>query len=126
MERRTRPRLLSREGAFAFLDLRTMVAGQILNINEQGLSFRYVASESQAKTSCCVTIIVRDWNFRSKIPCETVWDHAEPQELSFGPFSVRYCGLRFCNLTQEQQSDLVHFMDRYTKSEYQSTRKPSA
>ncbi len=114
-ERRTQPRFQPVDGAFAFLSLKAMVAGRILDISEVGLSFRYVASRQQSQDPRIVEIIVRGRDFRSKkLPCKTVWDHATSEEFSFGPYGIRYCGLRFGKLTEEQRADLNYFIGHYT------------
>jgi hypothetical protein len=113
-ERRAQSRFQPVDGAFAFLSLKAMVAGQILDISKTGLSFRYVASRQQSQDPHIVEIIVRGRDFRSKrLPCRTVWDHATSGESSFGPYAIRYCGLRFEKLTEEQRADLNYFIGHY-------------
>ena len=116
VERRTRPRLPTKNGAFAFLSLANMVGGQIHDINEHGLSFRYVASEQKVKGQRLLDIMIRGSGLHyHRLPCETVWDIAEPREFSLGPFTMRCCGIRFTELTEVQKSDLKIFIRQVYK-----------
>jgi hypothetical protein len=107
------PRFKAQYGAFAFLSLQKMVAGQILDINEHGLSFHYVAAEQKVKGHCLLDIMIRGQGFHcGRLPCETVWDRSQPEEFSLGPFTMRCCGIRFGELTEAQKSNLMIFIQQ--------------
>jgi hypothetical protein len=113
VDRRTQPRLPSKDGAFAFLSLANMIGGQIHDINDDGLSFRYVASEQKVAGHSLLDIMIRGSNYHyHRLPCETVWDYAEPEEFSLGPFTTRCCGVRFGDLTETQKQDLKSFIEQ--------------
>jgi hypothetical protein len=110
------PRLEAENGAFAFLSLAEMVAGQILDIHEHGLSFRYVASEQKVKGKCLVDIMMRDGGSHCYLlPCSVAWDRAEPKEFSLGPFTMRVCGIHFDKLTASQKTKVKQFVRENTE-----------
>jgi hypothetical protein len=109
------PRFQAVEGAFAFPTYAGMVVGQILDINEHGLSFRYIASQQKVDGYIMIDIIVRGFNFRCpSLTCKTIWDRAEPKNSSLGHFNVRVCGIQFGTLTEAQKSCLKTFIQQYT------------
>jgi hypothetical protein len=112
IERRKNPRLPSQAGAYAFLNFAKMIGGHIQDINEDGLSFRYVANHQQLEGKHLVDIMTRNGRFHChRRPCTVVWDRAEPQEFSMGPFTMRVCAIRFDDLTDAQKAgvrDLGH------------------
>ena len=117
VERRAEPRLRTKEGAFAFLSLTKMIGGQIQDVNEHGISFRYVASRQKLEGDCLVDIMMRGGSFHyHRLPCTVAWDRADPKEFSLGSFTMRVCGVQFGELTDEQKAHLQDFVHRYTTS----------
>jgi hypothetical protein len=113
VERRVQPRFPSEGGSFAFLSLTEMVGGQIQDINEHGLSFRYVASRQKLQGQCLVDIKRRDGGSHChRLPCRVAWDRAEPNEFFPGPFTIRVCGVQFGELTVEQKANVEAFVHR--------------
>jgi len=118
IERRIEARHQSIDGTLAFLSFSKMVGGQILDLSENGLSFRYVASEQKVRGQCLVDIIVRDKTSHcQRLPCETIWDRAEPEKFSLGPFTMRSCGIRFGELTNDQELALKDFIKCHTTAD---------
>ena len=88
-ERRQHERLQLYDGAFATLSPYPLVAGQILNISEGGLSFRYIASRDHLKDASNLNIVLNNGSFGlHNIPVKPVWDHAIPEDFSSGLIST--------------------------------------
>ena len=82
-ERRFHQRFEALSGAMASLKLD--VVGQIVNICETGLEFRYVASRERSRESTVLSIQLTDRYFRlDQLPFKVVWDVARPHGFSTG------------------------------------------
>ena len=115
VERRKHTRLKVQGGALAALSRFPSVAGHIINISEGGLSFRYVASQQQSEESSRLSLQVVDRRFHFKtLPFKNVWDFPMPDDFSFGSISIRYCGLEFGNLTDDEKDHLKYFIHNHT------------
>jgi hypothetical protein len=111
-ERRFHQRFEVHTGAVASSQLD--VVGQIVNISETGLEFRYVASRERSKESMVLSIELTDHTFKlDQLPFKVAWDVAMPQSFSVGPISLRYCGVEFRNLTDDQRLALRHFIQNH-------------
>jgi len=112
-ERRFHQRFEACSGAIASSQLE--VVGQIVNISETGLEFRYVASRERSQESTVLSIELTDHTFRLEhLPFKVVWDFAMPQDFSTGSISLRYCGVEFRNLTDDQRRALRDFIQSHT------------
>jgi hypothetical protein len=119
VERRSHQRFEARSGAIASPHLE--VVGQIVNINETGLEFRYVASRERSKESTVLSIEMTDHTFRlDQLPFKVVWDVAMPQGFCTGPIALRYCGVEFRNLTDEKKRALRYFIQNHTAVDTES------
>jgi hypothetical protein len=113
IERRCHERLEVQSGAIA--SPKMTVLGQIMNVSQGGLVFRYVASRKRSHESKTLNIALTDGSFRLEwIPFIVVWDVSMPQSYSCGGISLRYCGVRFGNLTDSQKLQLRYFVKNYT------------
>jgi hypothetical protein len=82
VERRKYKRLKVESGALAALSRSPDVAGQVVNISEDGLSFRYVASQQRSEESSRLNLLLAHTRFHSKaLPFKIVWDSPMPCEL---------------------------------------------
>jgi hypothetical protein len=112
-ERRFHQRFEACSGAIA--SPRFELVGQIVNISETGLEFRYVASRERTQESTVLSIDLTDHTFRlAQLPFKVVWDFATPQDFSTGPVSLRHCGVEFRNLTDDQRRALRYFIQSHT------------
>jgi len=112
-ERRFHQRFEACSGAIASSQLE--VVGQIVNISETGLEFRYVASRERTQELTVLSIELTDHTFRlDQLPFKVVWDFATPQGFSIGPISLRHCGVEFRNLTDDQRRALHYFIQNHT------------
>jgi len=100
IDRRQMKRFKVAEGAFAALINHGNKLGQIKDISEKGLSFRYIDSQEEHSEAKELKI-----NFEIK------------SEFSFSSIKMRHIGLEFGNLTQDQQLRLSHFIQNHTIGE---------
>jgi len=115
VEQRRQERFEVQEGAFASLSPQFAVLGQIVNISKGGLAFRYVASRSRSKESNRLNVLLTDGSFSiNKLPFDSIWDVAIPQDFSFGPITFRHCGVQFRQLETTQKLDLGYFIESYS------------
>jgi hypothetical protein len=99
------------QGGFVSLYPSFTVVGQIMDIGSGGLAFRYVASEERTNGSTSLNILLTDRSFcMEKVPFKTTWDFPIPSDFSFGPITLRHCGVQFGELTDEQKFNLEHFI----------------
>ena len=117
-ERRFHQRFEAHSGAMVSLQLD--VVGQIVNMSETGLTFRYVASRERSKEQTSLSIQLTDHYFRlDHLPFKVVWDVAKPQSFSIGSISLRYCGVAFKNLDDDQRRDLRYFIQNHTNADFE-------
>ncbi|MBW2266860.1 MAG: hypothetical protein JRF28_12015 [Deltaproteobacteria bacterium] len=115
VEQRRHERFEVQDGAFASLSLQFAVLGQIANISKGGLAFRYVASRPRSKEYNRLNILLTDRSFFvDKLPFDSIWDIAIPQDFSFGPIAFRHCGVKFGPLESTQKLDLGYFTESYS------------
>ena len=96
---------------------RFSVVGHIIDLSEVGLAFRYVATRESAKEEQTLSILANNRTFRvNGIPFEVVWDIPVPELFSFGSIGMRYCGIKFRDLTDRQQFALRHFIHNHSKN----------
>jgi hypothetical protein len=118
-ERRFHQRFEAQSGAIASSQLD--VIGQIVNMSETGLAFRYVASRERSKESTALSIELTDHTFKlDQLPFKVIWDVAMPNGFSIGPISLRYCGVEFVNLTDDQKRALRYFVGNHTTVDFEA------
>ncbi len=114
VQRRRHERFEAQDGAFASLSPQFAVLGQIVNISKGGLAFRYVASRPRSKESNRLDILLTDGSFFvDKLPFDSIWDIAIPQDFSLGPITFWHCGVKFGQLESTQKLDLEYFIVAY-------------
>ena len=115
IERRKHKRFGVQDGSFALLYHDLIVLGQILDINSDGLGFRYVARKARSDGPSQLKISTTNGSFcLEKVPFKTVWDSAIPREFSFGSITLRRCGVQFVELGDDQKFDLKYFIENYS------------
>lgn len=95
--------------------------GPINDISRGGLGFTYLSRADNevpvAETSHIIDIIASNNTFYlSNIPCSLVYDaEADKDQFTFMPDLVnRLCGLKFDQLTEEQEKQINHFLEKHT------------
>ena len=106
------------DGAFAALVNHGSKLGQINDINALGLSFRYIDSEGAHTDARELKIILGSGGLCvDKIPFKKVTDFEIKSEFSFSSIKMRQIGLKFGELTREQQTRLNNFIKNHTIGE---------
>ncbi|OEU45563.1 MAG: hypothetical protein BBJ60_01525, partial [Desulfobacterales bacterium S7086C20] len=109
LERRTLCRFEVQNGAMCSPQL--TVVGQIPDVSSGGLMFRYVASRDRSTETSVLSITLTNGTFQlDGIPFKVAWDIEMPQSFSYGPISIRHCGVEFGDLTDAQKLGLRHFI----------------
>ncbi len=95
--------------------------GPINDISRGGLGFTYLSLSDKgvpvAETSYLIDIIASNDSFYlSNIPCSLVYDaEADSDQLTLMPDLVnRLCGLKFNQLTEEQDKQIDLFLEKHT------------
>ena len=118
LERRQMKRFKVAEGAFAALMNHGSQLGQIKDISEKGLSFRYIDSEEEHPDARELKIILGSGGLcLDGVPFRKVTDFELKSEFSFSSIKMRQAGLQFGDLTPEQQIRLNNFIQNHTIGE---------
>jgi hypothetical protein len=120
-ERRQHKRFQVHDGAFAVLRPRSDILGQVIDIvgeivdiSQGGLMFRYIAGENRSHRPFELDIVLAGDDFRlDKIPFRAVSDMELAGEWSFSPTTVRRQGVQFGVLTDAQKAQLQYFLKNY-------------
>jgi hypothetical protein len=118
IERRQQPRYKAAEGVFAALVNHSSKLGQIKDISQMGLSFRYIDhGDEPGEDSELKIIIGRGGLYLDKLPFRKVVDFEIRDEYSFSSLKMRQVGLKFGKLTPQQQIRLEKFIRNHTVGE---------
>jgi hypothetical protein len=123
-DRRQHKRFQVYDGAFAVLRPRSDIwgqvidiVGQIVDISQGGLMFRYIAGENRSHEPFKLDIVLTGDSFRlDNIPFEAVSDMDMTDPLSFSSTTMRRQGLQFGALTHDQKARLQYFTQNYAKT----------
>jgi len=114
-ERRRHKRFQAQEGAFAVVRPESTKLGQIIDISQGGLAFRYTVTGARANGAFEVDIFLAGDGFcLEKIPIKTVSDLKVPKKFSNGSLPMRRCGVQFGELTDNQIAQLEYFIQNHT------------
>jgi len=120
-EQRQYERLEPHGSAFAVFRPEFNKIGPINDISRGGLGFTYLAPSDNevpvAETSHVIDIIASQNSFHlSNIPCTLVYDaEADSEQITLMPDLVnRLCGLKFDQLTEEQEKQITLFLETHT------------
>lgn len=123
-DRRQHRRFQVHDGAFAVLRPRSDIwgqvidiVGQIVDISQGGLMFRYIAGENRSHEPFKLDIVLAGDSFRlDKIPFKAVSDMDMTDPLTFGPTTMRRQSVQFGALTYDQKAQLQYFIQNHAKS----------
>ena len=114
VDRRQVKRFKVADGAFAALVNHGSKLGQIKDISEIGLSFRYIDSAEAHTDASELKIILGSGGLCvDKVPFKKVADFEIKSEFSFSSIRMRQIGLQFGELTPEQQTRLNYFIQNH-------------
>lgn len=118
-ERRIAKRFRAVDGALAALSPESGRVGQIRNISQKGLAFRYIADDSpQADVNGTVKVQIMfagQGVWLEAIPVKWIADVEIPSESSFSGIPLRQTSLQFIDLTEDQQARLRDYIHRFTE-----------
>lgn len=122
-ERRKRTRFSIDKRTFATLRPVFDKFGRIVDVSEQGLAFEYVCYNRDVQKSLMELgleseldiLVASDDFYLPQIPCSVIHDEQITEGRESGPLDivVRRCGVRFGDLTMEQQSLIDFFVQIY-------------
>jgi hypothetical protein len=96
---------------------RSPVVGEIIDVGSGGLSFCYTASRKGVSRPSGLDILLTDGSFSlNNVPLRIITDIELETEESSG-FATRRCGVQFGDLTDEQKSNLLYFIQTYTTAD---------
>lgn len=88
--------------------------GQIIDISEGGLAFRYISGKKGLWREFIAILIDRMDFFLKDIPFKTVYDFKIKHVNFFGVKSILRCGGKFGDLSSAQTAKLEYFIKNYT------------
>lgn len=124
VERRKCVRFEVHGGSFAVLRPYFYKRGQIIDVGQGGLAFRYVASEEMPNEALqphtWLDIFSPEYQTSGanmvfgleRVPIKAISDF-ELARISFGAISQRRCSVQFGELTQNQRFELEYFIQKY-------------
>ena len=113
VDRRQQKRFKVSEGVFVALLNNGRKLGQIRDISNKGLSFRYIDGEDEPRDTGELRILSRSEDFfLDKVPFKKISDFEIKSDFSFSLIKMRQMGLQFGKLTSEQQIRLDHYIQK--------------
>ena len=125
IERRKWARFKVREGAFVAVKSDHYVVGPIHDISTDGFGFRYIGKKGQIQGQLEVDIFFCGHGFyMQKLKSKTISDFKIDKKVPSSYSAVRYCSVQFCELTNDQISNLENFIKKYAnRRSYKDRRK---
>ena len=115
LERRKYKRFQVQDDAVAVLRPFVDMRGPIIDISRGGLAFRYITAKSSQDRSSKLDIMLPDLSFcLGSLPIKKICDFEVTSKLVFGNTKTRRCSVQFRNLTNEQMSQLDHFIENHS------------
>ena len=119
-EQRQHERFVPQGSAFVVFRPEFNKIGPINDISRGGLGFNYLPSTDkdspESENSHIIDIFDSSSSFHlSNIPCSLVYDADKDDQLTFThDLANRRCGLKFDQLTKEQEEQINFFLKTYT------------
>jgi hypothetical protein len=118
VDRRQQKRYKVSEGVFVALLNNGRKLGQIQDISNKGLSFRYIDSEDEPADMGELRILSRSEGFfLDGVPFKKISDFEIKSDFSFSLIKMRQMGLQFGKLTSEQKILLDHYIQELSVRE---------
>jgi len=118
-ERRITKRFRAVDGALAALSPESGRVGQIQNISQKGLAFRYIADDSPEAnlngTAKVQIMFAGRGVWLDGIAVKWIADVEIPTQSSFSGIPLRQTSLQFIALTDEQKARLTDYIRRFTE-----------
>ena len=117
-ERRAHTRFRVKEGAFAVIKEQQdtkITVGQVIDISEGGLAFKYMAKSEPVKADHKLDIYFSGQGIQLKdISFRIISDFGIESSITFSPIFMRRGCLQFQKLTQTHRDQLNKFIQKYT------------
>jgi len=120
-ERREHERFVPKTSVFVVFRPEFSKIGPVKDISRGGLRCKYLHPVDEntpaGKTSQLIDIFLSNNGFHlSNIPCNLIYDvRPDNDQVSFMPdLMARQCGLKFDQLTKEQEKQINHFLMKHT------------
>ena len=121
VERREFERLVPQEITFAVFRPDFKKVGPVKDISRSGLGVEYIYPAHEEvfmnENAPAVEIDIFDKNnlfYASKIPCQLIYDMQIDKTTFHNGIVSKYCGLKFEQLTKEQEEQINHFLENFT------------
>jgi len=115
-DKRTFARFSPRRDVFAALGRGMTKIGKIKDISKGGSAFEYIihADIKQKSARDLDIFIPGDEFYLADIPCSVVYDLPINRDNTFtAPFIAKRCGIKFCDLSEEQISMIENLLSNY-------------
>lgn len=117
-DRRTHTRYPVKNGVVAFMEASVNKLGHVEEISKGGLSFRYMQIGNEIYLSDTINLFFPRHDFNlNHIPIKLVTDIEEFNQSQFRTVTMRRCGVRFLDLSDDQTQKLDYFIRNYTVRE---------
>jgi hypothetical protein len=122
IEQRKHVRLTPKVHAFTVMRPDFIIVGRVKDISRNGLAFDYLAYEDKMIDVCWseMDFFIPNSDFCiMQMPCEIIYDIdiGRDVETFIILFTNRRCGVRFRELTEEQEERLLFFLDTYANGD---------
>jgi len=102
-----------KEGAFAVLRYKPTIMGQIVNMSSNGIAVIYKGKRLSKSSE--IDMFIKDAGFYlDEIPVKTISDHKIGGRFPFRSESLWHRSIQFGELSEEQESQIAHFLEYYT------------
>lgn len=112
-ERRAYQRFRTQEGTYAVFGPHSSRIGQIMDISMGGIAFHYMAGQEPNGRDDMSIFLAESSFYLKKISFETIWDK-ETRRVPFSSINMRRRGIAFADLSDDQRSQLEHFIENHT------------
>ena len=117
-EQRQYRRFQAKNGAFAMSKASVNKLGQIADISQGGLAFKYIAWGETTNGALEIDILFAErFFYLQNLPCRAISDSEITIRNPFSSIGMRRLSVEFDKLTPKQRSELKYFINNHTSSE---------
>ena len=121
MDRRKNARYRVKETTFVKFSDNPIKVGQIMDISEGGLSFRYIADEKGSEELFeffeIKLYFVGNGFSIEQLPAKTIYNFLLVSEFAYSVIKMRRVGIQFLAMTDQQKNQLEKFIHKYSIGE---------
>jgi hypothetical protein len=117
-EQRQYKRFQAKNGAFALSKASVNTLGQIVDISQGGLAFKYMAwGETTNGFSEIDILFAERFFYLQNLPCKVISDSEITLRNPFSSIRMRRLSVEFIALSSKQRSELKDFINNHTSGE---------